>query len=171
MAKMIKFDLPVNGVKVKNFGELQDNFHTDLLPYLKSGKLAKWFLSRELADKAAAVQAIDSTQSDLTQLTALCEVLELEVDDDILANILAMPEKLAQAQVAQSKDWRGRDLSGRLFIGKDLSNYNFARADLSNANLSNAILSNANLRRADLSNAILSNAILWHADLTDAKMK
>jgi hypothetical protein len=181
MAKMIKFDLPVNGVKVKNFGELQDNFHADLLPYLKSGKLAKWFLSRELADKAAAVQAIDTTQTNLAQLTALCEVLELEADEDILADILAMPEQLAQAKentkeleveedIAPTKpryreDWSGRNFSKHSFKGEDLSNYNFARANLRHANLRGVNLSNANLTGADL-----TGADLGHADLRGANL-
>jgi uncharacterized protein YjbI with pentapeptide repeats len=67
-------------------------------------------------------------------------VLELEADEDILADILEMPEELEQAQVAQSKDWSGRDLSGRSFKDEDLSNYNIARADLSDANLTGADL-------------------------------
>jgi uncharacterized protein YjbI with pentapeptide repeats len=187
MAKQIKFNLVIDGNKVSTFEEMQDNLSAELLPHLPTGKLAKWFLSRELADKAAAVQAIDTTQTNLAQLTALCEVLELEADEDILADILAMPEQLAQAQAVQAKestaapeveeesytskpsyreDWSGRDLSGRLFIGEDFSNYNFAGANLSGCDFSGANLSGANFEGATLDNANFEGADLSNADLT-----
>jgi uncharacterized protein YjbI with pentapeptide repeats len=159
---------------------------------LPTGKLAKWFLSRDMADKAAAVQAIDTTQSDLAQLTALCEVLELEADEDILADILAMPEQLAQAQAAQiqettaapeveeesytskpsyREDWSGRDLSGRSFEGEDFSNYNFAGANLLRCNFTSANLSGANFEGATLDNANFEGADLSDANLERVSIK
>ncbi len=92
MAKNIKFNLIIDGNRVSTFEEMQDNLSAELLQHLSTGKLAKWFVSREMVDKAAAVQAIDSTQSDFAQLVALCEVLDLEADEDILAEILAVRE-------------------------------------------------------------------------------
>jgi uncharacterized protein YjbI with pentapeptide repeats len=193
MAKLIKFDLIIDGNKVKTFEELQDNLHADLLPYLKSGKLAKWFLSRDLADKAAAIAAIDLNQSDLALLSAVCEVLELEADDDILQEILDTADKLAaaipavstndtdsniEAETSEStttgyrEDWSGRDLSGRSFKGDDLSRYNFAGANLSECDFSEANLEGANFEGANLSSAKfvgsnLNSANFEGADLDD----
>ena len=185
MAKQIKFNLVIDGNKVSTFEEMQDNLSAELLPHLSTGKLAKWFLSRDMADKAAAVQAIDSTQSDLAQLSALCEVLELEADDDILADILAMPEQLAQAQAVQAKentkepeeevasskstyrlDFSSKDFSGRSFEGVDLSD-----ANLENINLTDANLMGANLSGANLKNAILKDANLIGANLSGANLQ
>lgn len=186
MAKLIKFDLIIDGNKVKTFEELQDNLHADLLPYLKNGKLAKWFLSRDLADKAAAIAAIDLNQPDLALLSAVCEVLELEADDDILQEILDTADKLAvaipavstndtdsniEAETSEStttgyrEDWSGRDLSGRSFQGDDLSRYNFAGANLSSCNFSEANLEGANFEGADLSSAQFKGANLRYANL------
>jgi uncharacterized protein YjbI with pentapeptide repeats len=196
MAKQIKFNLVIDGNKVSTFEEMQDNLSAELLPHLPTGKLAKWFLSRELADKAAAVQAIDTTQTNLAQLTALCEVLELEADEDILADILAMPEQLAQAQAAQiqettaapeveeesytskpsyREDWSGRDLSGRSFKDEDFSNYNFAGANLSGCDFSGANLEGANFEGAILQGCSFGSAGFLSfsagADLTNASFK
>ena len=189
MAKLIKFDLIIDGNKVKTFEELQDNLHADLLPYLKSGKLAKWFASRELADKAAAIAAIDLNQPDLALLSAVCEVLELEADDDILQEILDTADKLAaaipavstndtdsniEAETSEStttgyrEDWSGRDLSGRSFKGDDLSRYNFAGANLSECDFSEANLEGANFEGANLSSAKFVESNLNSANFNEA---
>ena len=189
MAKMIKFDLSIGGSKVKTFEELQDNLHVDLLPYLKTGRLVKWFLSRELADKAEMTQAIDVNQSDLALMVALCEVLELEADEDILEKLLAqvvvetkpVEAPTASVQVEEEEslqeviieednappareghiDYSGQDLSGRNFDDQDLSHANFE-----GANLARASFKYANLTGANLSNAILDNASFLMANLT-----
>ncbi len=191
MAKLIKFDLIIDGNKVKTFEELQDNLHADLLPYLKSGKLAKWFASRELADKAALIAAIDLNQSDLALLSAVCEVLELEADDDILQEILDTADKLAaaipavstndtdsniEAETSEStttgyrEDWSGRDLSWRSFKGDDLSHYNFSGADLSRCDFSGANLEGANFEGANLAPAALLGANLEGANFEGANL-
>ena len=101
MAKKIKFNLIIDGNRVSTFEEMQDNLSAELLQHLSTGKLAKWFVSREMVDKAAAVQAIDSTQSDFAQLVALCEVLDLEADEDILAEILAIRDLTKVSKISQ----------------------------------------------------------------------
>lgn len=189
MAKLIKFDLIIDGNKVKTFEELQDNLHADLLPYLKSGKLAKWFASRDMADQATAIAVIDLNQSDLALLSAVCVVLELEADEEILQELLDAAQKLAaatpvastndtdsniEAETSEStttsyrEDWSGRDLSGRSFKGDDLSHYNFAGANLSKCDFSEANLEGANFEGANLSSTQFVESNLNSANFNEA---
>ena len=73
--KIIKFDLQLEGVIITNLDELQDNFSADILPIFQSGRLAKWFQSRDLLEQAAATEAIAKDGSELQQLKAICQVL------------------------------------------------------------------------------------------------
>jgi uncharacterized protein YjbI with pentapeptide repeats len=148
-----------------------------LLPYLKSGKLAKWFLSRDMADKAEILQAVDMNQSDLELMKAICTVLELEADDDILEELLAqavvetkavMEAPTALAQVEEEDDTPSVPVHRIDWSGKDMSNRHFDNEDLSYANLEGTNFTGSSLRGANLTGANLKNAILTNADCTEA---
>lgn len=192
--KMIKFDLNLKGVKVTNLEQLQDNFCADILPIFQSGRLAKWFKSRDMLEQATAIGAIDKSSNELQQLQAICQVLELDDDEDVLQFLLddrqvppvepvasAVDETVVKAEdttpsTTSGVDWSGQDMSGRSFVGEDLRNANlkgtnFSGADLSKADLSGANLCNANLTMANLSDALVVGADLCNSCLSNANLR
>lgn len=105
--KLIKFDLPIDGVKVKNIEELRDHFTVEILDHYRSGLLAKWLLVRKMSDELAAVKALDGAENPLL-LKGLCEVFGIEADDAVIAAILNDPTPTFGLNIAdvvkQSKD-------------------------------------------------------------------
>ena len=84
MAKTIKFDLPIDGVKVAALDELRDHFTTEIIGHFRSGLLARWLRSRGWTRELAAVEAL-ATDDDATTLKELCRIFEIEADDDAIA--------------------------------------------------------------------------------------
>lgn len=56
--KLIKFDLPIDGVRVKNIEELRDHFTPEVLLHFRSGLLKKWLMARKYHDELAALELI-----------------------------------------------------------------------------------------------------------------
>ena len=78
--KSIKFDLPINGTKVKNLEELRDNLTDEILILARSSQLERWLRTRQLPEQAQAVAtAVRSEGTDKDLFLALCGVLEVEV--------------------------------------------------------------------------------------------
>ena len=88
MAKMIKFDLPIDGVKVTTLDDLQDHFTTEIIGHFRSSLLARWLRSRGWTRELAAVEAL-TTDDDATTLKELCRIFEIEADDDAIAAAVA----------------------------------------------------------------------------------
>ena len=59
MAKMIKFDLPIDGVKVSTLDELRDHFTAEIVGHFRSGLLAKWLRSRRMTDQLEGGRSLD----------------------------------------------------------------------------------------------------------------
>lgn len=77
--KLIKFDLPINGTKVKNLDELRDNLTDEILALARSSQLERWLRTRQLPEQAQAVAtAVRSEGTDKGLFLALCGVLEVE---------------------------------------------------------------------------------------------
>lgn len=189
--KTIKFDLQMKGVKVTSFDELQDNFSADILPIFQTGRLAKWLMSRELVAQAESIAAIDKNSTELQQLVAICRVLELDDDEEILQFLLddrqvaqtvsaAVSTPVADASDVETDDastlspsgvdWSGQDMSTRQFVGENLRNANLKGTSFRNADLSQADLTGADLRGADLGGVKLVGANLTDANLTGADL-
>ena len=78
--KLIKFDLPINGTKVKNLEELRDNLTDEILILARSGQLERWLRTRQLPEQAqAATAAVQLEGTDKGLFLALCKVLQVEV--------------------------------------------------------------------------------------------
>lgn len=58
MAKMIKFDLPIDRVKVATLDQLRDHFTTEIIAHFRSGLLARWLQSRNMTYELASVEAL-----------------------------------------------------------------------------------------------------------------
>ena len=88
MAKMIKFDLPIDGVKVATLDDLRDHFTTETIGHFRSGLLARWLRSRSMSRELAAVEAL-TVGDDAAVLKELCRIFEVEADDDAIAAAIA----------------------------------------------------------------------------------
>lgn len=90
--KLIKFDLPINGTKVKNLDELSDNLTDEILMLARSSQLERWLRTRQLPEKAQAVAtAVRSEGTDKGLFLALCGVLEVEAHPDDVKAIFDAP--------------------------------------------------------------------------------
>ena len=88
MAKMIKFDLPIDGVKVATLDDLQAHFTTEIIGHYRSSLLARWLRSRGRTRELEAVEAL-AADDDATTLKELCRIFEIEADDDAIASAIA----------------------------------------------------------------------------------
>ena len=88
MAKMIKFDLPIDGVKVATLDDLRDHFTTETVGHFRSRLLARWLQSRSMTRELEAVEAL-TAGDDTAVLKELCRIFEVEADDDAIAAAIA----------------------------------------------------------------------------------
>ena len=96
MAKTIKFDLPIDGVKVATLDDLRDHFTTEIIKHFRSGLLARWLRSRSMTHELAAVEALTACD-DVAILKELCRIFEVEASDDaIVAAVAQVPRKRAR---------------------------------------------------------------------------
>ncbi len=92
--KTIKFDLPIDGVKVKNIEELREHFTVEILELYNNGILLKWLKSRRNLEEASRLETIPVTLSQFSLLKTLCEIFTIDADDMIIAAALGIqPEK------------------------------------------------------------------------------
>ncbi len=85
--KQIKFDLPIDGTKVRNIEELRDHFSTEILDLYKNGLLVKWLINQRHPDYAQAVERLLPTETDANLLKLLCGIFEIEVDFEIIQQL------------------------------------------------------------------------------------
>ncbi len=84
--KLIKFDLPLDGTKVKNLDELREHFTAEIIAHGRSGLLLRWLRSRGLAQEAGAVESLGAGGlADEPLFRGLCGVFGIEVDELILS--------------------------------------------------------------------------------------
>jgi hypothetical protein len=82
--KLIKFDLPLDGARIKSLDELREHFSAEILGHCRSGLLLRWLRSRGLATQAAALDELDTSQ-DEPLFRGLCKIFEIEIDELILS--------------------------------------------------------------------------------------
>lgn len=79
--KLIKFDLPINGVKVKNIEELRDNLTDELVALARSGQLKRWLTVRKLHHEAELVStAVAHHVKNIPLFLSLCESIGVQVN-------------------------------------------------------------------------------------------
>ena len=101
--KTIKFDLPIDGVKVKNLEELRDHFTIEVLELCQNGLLLKWLRSRNMAEEISQLESLSKTLSRVRLMTALCEVFRIDADDMIIAAALGMPPEKMEKNFPELK--------------------------------------------------------------------
>ena len=82
MAKVIKFNITVDGVAIRTIEELIEHFNiSDIAELYESGTLLRWLQAREYLDYAEKIQQID-TEAPLEQkVTALCSAFGFSSGD------------------------------------------------------------------------------------------
>lgn len=98
--KPIRFDLAINGARVRKLDELQDNFTVEILALHADGILLKWLRSRNHMDLVEQVEAIQPGP-DADTLRQLCAIFDIDADDQVIAAILATPAAAPQAPSAE----------------------------------------------------------------------
>lgn len=111
--KIIKFDLPINGIKVKTLDELRDNLTDELVTLARSGQLERWLGSRKLTEAAQAVAAaVEAEPDDKALFLALCQVLEVEVHPDDVVALFDEPPQAGRG--FEVKDIRRKEIFEKL---------------------------------------------------------
>ena len=88
MAKLIKFDMPIDGVKVATLEALRDHFTTEVVGHFRSGLLARWLRSRDMETELEAIGTL-TVGDDAGILRGLCHIFNVEADDDAIAAAIA----------------------------------------------------------------------------------
>lgn len=101
--KTIKFDLPIDGVKVKNVEELRDHFTIEVLELYQNGLLLKWLRSRNMVEEISQLESLSKMLSRAQLMAALCEVFKIDIDDMIIAAALGMPPEKMEKNFPELK--------------------------------------------------------------------
>lgn len=102
--KTIKFDLPIDGVKVKNLDELREHFTVEVLDLYNNGLLLKWMCSRQMRDELNQLeQKASAGLSRMALMKVLCEVFGVDADDMIIAAALGMPPEKMEKNFSEIK--------------------------------------------------------------------
>jgi len=115
MAKKIKFNLIVDGVRCRNIEDIKNNFNVlDLIEYLKNGKLLKWAQVRNLDELSIQIENINS-KDDLEISKQLCEIFEIDCDESDLKNELNQTiEQLNDKSIIKNLDQFLKDIDNRI---------------------------------------------------------
>ena len=108
MAKMIKFDLPIDGMKVATLDDLRDHFTTETIGHFRSGLLARWLQSRSMTRELEAVEAL-TAGDDTAVLKELCRIFEVEADDDAITAAVAKATGVPGIRPGQVQRKRARN--------------------------------------------------------------
>ncbi len=85
--KLIKFDLPMNGKKVKDLEELTDNMTVEILAHYKSGLLGRWLKVRQYENELSMIEQFAELDEPVL-LKSLCDVFGIEIDRDAAQTLL-----------------------------------------------------------------------------------
>jgi len=81
--KLIKFDLPMNGKKIKDLDELADNMTVEILGHYKSGLLGKWLKVRQHESELSRLDEFAGLE-DSVLLRSVCKIFGIDVSDDLI---------------------------------------------------------------------------------------
>ncbi|MEN9500741.1 MAG: hypothetical protein RI964_26 [Pseudomonadota bacterium] len=85
--KFIKFDLPIDGIKVCNIEQLCHHFTPEIIDLYKSGLLAKWLRAQELTHYLNEIEIIDASTSDQECSDLLCKIFSINKNFDLSKSI------------------------------------------------------------------------------------
>lgn len=179
--KQIKFDLPIDGVKVKTVDELTDHLTVELVEHLKTGLLAKWLIARE-PELAEIIQRIEITdKSDRELLAAILEGLGFETDEQIIDAMFKVQEqiksRLNESNQLKPEDTDGESLESSIPIGNaeilagdDAKGKKFVDCDFSGKDLSGVDFSDCIFEKSKFDNSTLVGALFINSKFKDSSM-
>ena len=112
--KTIKFDLPIDGVKVKTVDQLRSHFTLEILDLFRKGILAQWLRTRNLSAELAAVEELSDDAAPERTLLALCEAFAVDADEHSVKAALARATGVAPSSSAHIERLRDGQVSSRL---------------------------------------------------------
>ncbi|MEA3228147.1 MAG: DUF1566 domain-containing protein [Campylobacterota bacterium] len=104
MAKLVKFNLLVDGQKCKRVEDIQENFNLlDLLEHFESGKLEKWLKVRKYQE-FEVVKSVDKSLTLKEIAQKLCEIFTMEIEQKELLDEIEIYEVLKNSNAEDSKN-------------------------------------------------------------------
>lgn len=92
--KQIKFDLPIDGAKVKNLDELREHITVEVINLFRSGLLIKWLKQRNEDEILSYLLQVNNTEDDRLLFIDIVTALgEIEIDEQIVDALFEMPVK------------------------------------------------------------------------------
>jgi predicted GTPase len=82
--KSIKFDLSIDGVKVKDLDELRDHFTAEIIDLYRSGQLSKWLESRKIEGELSEINSLDRAGDDYFILNNLSRILQVNIGEEAI---------------------------------------------------------------------------------------
>lgn len=124
MKRMIKFDLPIDGVKVATLDDLRDHFTTEILQHFHSGVLAKWLRSRDLEKELHEVEHLieRDIKGDAPVLKALCHIFDIAADDAVIEAAVGEKTETRGLLLGEKTETRDPLLTEQLF-SKEISSW------------------------------------------------
>ncbi|MBU0653662.1 MAG: DUF1566 domain-containing protein [Gammaproteobacteria bacterium] len=102
--KLIKFNLPIDGTRVKNIEELRNHFTIEIIDIYHNGMLSKWLRSRNMIEELTALEDICIDSSDhFSLLKKLCAIFKIEADDMIISSALGVPLEKTEKNFSEIK--------------------------------------------------------------------
>ena len=101
--KMIKFDLPIDGIKVATMEQLRRHFTTEVVEHFRTGVLAKWLRSRDATEALASLESIEAGDG-LALFERLCCVFEIDFDVDSANMAFAAPTGRSLTELTKAFD-------------------------------------------------------------------
>jgi hypothetical protein len=92
--KQIKFDLSINGIKVKSLDDLRENITIEVIDLFKSSILIKWLKQRNEEQIINLLTSINQHQDDKLLFRGIVTAIgNIEVDDQIIDQLFKLPVK------------------------------------------------------------------------------
>ena len=108
--KTIKFDLPIDGVKVATGDELRSHFTTEVLDHFRSDVLAKWLRTRpDMSAELNDVEKLAADGEDKPTLLALCKAFGVDADEHAVEAALAVATGVPPSSSASLANKRLQD--------------------------------------------------------------
>lgn len=104
IVKNIKFDLPIDGVKVRTIEEMREHFTSEIMTLYDNGLLLKWLKSRNYHEEIEQLELISKELPPSLLLKELCDIFKIDADDMIIAAILEKPTKKVEKNFSEIKE-------------------------------------------------------------------
>lgn len=93
MAKIIKFNIVIDGQRCRSVEDIQQNFNIlDMLDELANGRLYKWAKSRKFVELSEQLKGLQDETDNNVLASKICELFDIKFDQAELQNELILKE-------------------------------------------------------------------------------